>query len=216
MEKQLYTHLLWDFNGTVYDDLEACRRSVNRMLAERGLPVLSVEAYREVFDFPVKDYYARVGFDFDREPFEVLAPIWVALYGEASRESRVFEGVRETMARLRERGIRQEILSATEATMLRRQVSELGLGEAVDAVWGTETIHAAGKESLALAWREAHPRAQVLFVGDTTHDAAVAAAMGADCVLFDGGHMSRTRLQACGCPIIHAFSELLDLPGIRR
>ena len=64
MKWKQYTHVLWDFNGTVYDDMEACLRSVNEMLSERGLPVLSAEAYREVFDFPVKDYYAKIGFDF--------------------------------------------------------------------------------------------------------------------------------------------------------
>ena len=209
MTEPKYTHLLWDFNGTVFDDIEACRLSVNSMLAARGLPTLTVEDYREVFDFPVKDYYARVGFDFDREPFEVLAPIWVAEYNRRSRASAVFPGVTEVMAQVRARGIRQEILSATEAEMLGGQIRSLGLDALLDGWNGMSSIHASGKESLALAWREAHPQARVLFVGDTTHDAHVAALMGADCLLFDGGHMSRHRLEACGVGIIHAFGELL-------
>lgn len=211
MKWQQYTHVLWDFNGTVYDDIEACRRSVNRMLAQRGLPTLTLERYREVFDFPVRDYYARVGFDFSREPFEVLAPLWVAEYCRESLACGVFAGVRETMARLRCAGIRQEILSATEAEMLDGQIRALGLESELDAWWGMSTIHAAGKESLARDWRAAHPEARVLFLGDTTHDAHVAAAMGADCVLFDGGHMSRPRLLACGVPVISDFAELFDL-----
>lgn len=208
MNWQQYTHVLWDFNGTVYDDVEACRRSVNEMLSERGLPTLTLSDYREVFDFPVRDYYARVGFDFSREPFEVLAPIWVAKYNHESRTCGVFAGVRETMARLRDMGIRQEILSATESEMLGGQIRALGLQQDVDGWWGMRTIHAAGKESLALDWRAAHPDARVLFFGDTTHDAHVAAIMGADCVLFDGGHMSRRRLASCRVPIISDFSEL--------
>lgn len=208
MDLLQYTHLLWDFNGTVFDDVEACRQSVNHMLGERDLPLLSLEDYREVFDFPVSAYYARVGFNFSREPFEVLAPIWVAEYHIRSRESVVFADVREAMSRIRAMGIRQEILSATEAAMLEGQIRALGLDRDVDGWNGMETIHAAGKESLALAWRAAHPEARVLFVGDTTHDAHVAAMMGADCVLFDRGHMSRARLSACGLPIIHDFAEL--------
>ena len=210
MTKPRYTHLLWDFNGTVLDDIEACRLSVNRMLTERGLPALTPEDYREVFDFPVKDYYARIGFDFDKEPFEVLAPIWVEEYNRRSQASRVFPGVTEAMARVREMGIRQEILSATEAEMLTGQIRALGLDRLLDGWNGMSSIHAAGKESLALAWREAHPEARVLFVGDTTHDAHVASLMGADCLLFDGGHMSRRRLEACRGGLIHAFSELLE------
>ena len=94
--------------------------------------------------------------------------------------------------------------------MLEGQIRELGLDRFLDGWNGMSSIHASGKESLALAWREAHPDARVLFVGDTTHDAHVASLMGADCLLFDGGHMSRARLAACGVPIIHTFGELYD------
>ena len=76
-----YTHLMWDFNGTIFDDAEAGIKSVNKMLLERGLaPIPSKERYQEIFDFPIEDYYRSLGFDFEREPYEVLAPIWVDLY----------------------------------------------------------------------------------------------------------------------------------------
>lgn len=205
-----YTHVLWDFNGTVYDDMEACLRSVNGMLAERGLPLLTAEAYREVFDFPVKDYYARIGFDFSREPFEVLAPLWVAAYERESVESGLFPGVWDAMTRIRSMGICQEILSATEETMLAGQLRALGLDRILDGYQGMGTIHAGGKEALAQSWRRMHPDASVLFIGDTTHDAQVAKAMGADCVLFEGGHMSRRRLEACGVEIISSFDALFE------
>ena len=209
MNWQSYTHILWDFNGTVYDDIDAYLRSVNKMLEERGLATLTVQAYREVFDFPVKDYYARIGFDFSREPFEVLAPIWVEAYERESRASSVFPGVKEAMARFRALGIRQEILSATETQMLGRQLQALGLDRLLDGYFGTDTIHAGGKVDLALSWRRSHPDARVVLIGDTTHDAQVAAAMDADCLLFDGGHMSRSRLMACGVEIFSSFAELV-------
>ena len=209
MNEPKYTHLLWDFNGTVFDDFQACLDSVNAMLAERALPTLTAEDYREVFDFPVRDYYAKVGFDFTREPFEVLAPLWVAEYQRRSQASTIYPGVREVMASVRTRGICQEILSATEAEMLTGQLRELGICDLLDGWNGMSNIHAAGKDSLALAWRAEHPTARVLFVGDTTHDAHVAALMGADCVLFEGGHMSRRRLEVCGLPIISRLEDLL-------
>lgn len=209
MSENRYTHLLWDFNGTVYDDLHACLDSVNFMLAERALPTLTAEGYREIFDFPVCDYYAKAGFDFEKEPFSVLAPLWVAEYQRRSRVCTVYSGVREVMEEVHARGIRQEILSATEAGMLEGQLRSLGICHLLDGWNGINNIHAAGKEALAIAWRDAHPTARVLFVGDTTHDAHVAALMGADCVLFEGGHMSRRRLEACGLPIISHMEELL-------
>ena len=75
-----YTHIIWDFNGTVLDDVEAGIRSVNDMLAARGLPVItSVAQYRELFSFPVIDYYRRLGLDVEKEDYyTILAPLWVS------------------------------------------------------------------------------------------------------------------------------------------
>ena len=66
-----YTHVIWDFNGTVLSDMQVGIDSVNAMLAERGLPTLTgLDAYRETFDFPVEDYYRRLGFDFEKEDYK--------------------------------------------------------------------------------------------------------------------------------------------------
>ena len=53
--------VVWDFNGTLIDDLDLVIRSVNVQLGKRELPPLTLETYREVFGFPVKDYYRRIG-----------------------------------------------------------------------------------------------------------------------------------------------------------
>ena len=65
MKQNKYTHLIWDFNGTIMDDVKAGIDSVNQMLSERSLPIIpSVEAYRDIFDFPIEEYYRSLGFDF--------------------------------------------------------------------------------------------------------------------------------------------------------
>ena len=79
MEK--YTHVIWDFNGTVLDDVRACINSMNALLAARGLPLLTEERYKKVFGFPVEEYYGRLGLDLAAEDFKtVLAPEWVEQY----------------------------------------------------------------------------------------------------------------------------------------
>ena len=62
-----YSHVAWDFNGTVLDDVSIGITAVNRLLERRSLRIIeSEEAYRELFDFPVIDYYKRLGFDFEK------------------------------------------------------------------------------------------------------------------------------------------------------
>ena len=206
-----YTHLFWDFNGTVFADMQAGMDSTNDMLGERGLPLIDgLEEYRELFDFPIKEYYRRLGFDFEKEPYEVLAPLWVDIYNERSKSSTLMDGVTETISRAREAGLVQVLFSATERDMLLRQLSELGVSDCFDEVIGLDNIHAESKLHLAKKWIESHPDARILYVGDTIHDAENAKVLGADCLLFTGGHQSKRRLSACGYPLIDSIEKLIE------
>ncbi len=205
-----YTHIVWDFNGTLLDDVTAGIDAVNDMLARRGLATIrSVQHYQQLFCFPIIDYYAKLGFDFEKEDYyKVLAPEWVALYLENYKHSQLTPGAKQTLERLASLGYVQHLLSATELEMLKGQLHELELSGYFDQVWGLDNIHAGGKKDRALAWRAAHPDAVPLFVGDSLHDFEVAQAAGADCVLYCGGHQSREQLSVCGCPVIDRLDEL--------
>lgn len=206
-----YTHILWDFNGTILDDVGAGIKSVNKLLSDRGLPIIkSVEEYYDVFGFPIVEYYRRLGFDFSKEPYEVIAPQWVEQYMVNVRDSRVFEDVNIAAESFREKGLKQVILSATELDMLKEQLKDLGLDEVFDDVLGLDNIHAESKVKLAEKWREENPMAVALMIGDSVHDAEVADAIGADCVLIARGHQSRKTLEDCGCPIMNTLTELIS------
>ena len=204
-----YTHAIWDFNGTILDDVDAGILAVNRLLSARGLPVLTDrEAYYRVFHFPIRGYYEDLGFDFSVESYEALAPQWVALYLEYAAHAPLCEGVKETLEAFRERGLCQTLLSATEREMLDRQVKSLGLYTYFDGLWGRDDIHAHSKVALAIAWRHAHPDAHAFVIGDTEHDREAAETMGADCYLVAGGHQSRETLIATGAPVFDTLTEL--------
>ena len=191
-----YTHVIWDFNGTLFDDVDAGIESANRLLANHGLPKLvSREQYRSLFGFPIIDYYRRLGFDFSKTPYASLASEWVPYYLSCSANARLHNDAIATMEALRVRGIVQLVLSATEKNMLTQQIDDLGLSPYLDEILGLDDIHAYSKEEIGLRWRDRHPDACVLFVGDTDHDAQVAAAMGVDCILVASGHQSRETLE---------------------
>ena len=49
--KNFYTYCIWDFNGTILDDVELGMNSVNILLAERGIPTVPCrEEYRKKFE----------------------------------------------------------------------------------------------------------------------------------------------------------------------
>jgi phosphoglycolate phosphatase len=133
----------------------------------------------------------------------------VAKYLAGEGDCGTMPGVRETIAAIRTRGLEQIVLSASNLTQLRGQLERLGLLGEFREVIGLDNIHARSKKAQALEWMAAHPTAVPLFVGDTEHDAQVADAVGADCVLYTGGHQSERKLMACGKPIISDIRELL-------
>ena len=202
---------MWDFNGTIFDDVGAGIDAVNKMLSERGLNVIeSRERYKEIFDFPIEEYYRGLGFDFDKEPYEYLAPIWVDLYNRNAEHAELCRGVKETMESVREMGVEQSVLSACELGMLNRYLKKLGVDVYLSEVMGLDNIHARSKLALAYEWIEKNKDARVLMIGDTTHDYETARALGADCVLYAGGHQCREKLEKCSCPVINEIEEIIN------
>ena len=194
-----YTYCIWDFNGTIFDDIGASIKAVNTLLAERGLPTLeSKERYHEVFDFPIIDYYRRIGFDFDKEPYEVVAPLWVELYLENSKSSGLFEDVIPTLDFFESQGVKQSVLSASELKMLTGQRKDLGIYDRFEEIMGIDNIYAESKLALASAWKERHAGERVMFIGDTTHDYETAKLLGADCYLVSAGHQPEYKLRTAG------------------
>ena len=93
--------------------------------------------------------------------------------------------------------------------MLRRQIEELGLSGTFDDILGLDNIHASSKVSLAVEWKSENPKALPLIIGDTVHDAEVADAIGADCVLVARGLQSAETLGVCGCRVYNKLEEIL-------
>ncbi len=191
-----YTHLIWDFNGTILDDVAYDVDITNRLLQHYGLPLLSgKDAYRAVFGFPVIDYYARLGFDFSKISFSVLADEWMNDYNSQKEEAPVYEGIVEVLRAVKDSGIPQILLSATKREMLLEQLRFLGIADLFDEILGADTHHAYGKADLAREWKRRNPDALPLMVGDTDHDAESASAMGGDILLLTCGHQARATLE---------------------
>lgn len=72
MEQNTYANIIWDWNGTLLNDIQLCVNIVNKLLSNHNIVQLDVESYKNVFGFPIRDYYRRIGVDFTKESFESL------------------------------------------------------------------------------------------------------------------------------------------------
>lgn len=204
-----YTHIIWDFNGTILDDIQIGIDSINCLLRRRGLPTVeSTEHYRSLFGFPIIDYYKRLGFDFDKESYDDVAVEWVEQYNSRRDKAYVHSDVMRLLEKFKNENVKQIIISATERNMLAEQISELGLTSYFDEILGIDDIKANGKTHVAIEWRDAHPYAHPLFIGDTDHDMDTAYAMRVECALVACGHQSYDYLRSLGSSAYRDMNEL--------
>ena len=100
--------VVWDWNGTLLNDVEVAFSAMNQMLSRRGLPRLeSLSAYREIFTFPVRDYYVAAGLDLERESFSELAVEWTQLYNRFYPSCGLFPKAAEILKAVQGMGLRQ-------------------------------------------------------------------------------------------------------------
>ena len=205
-------HIIWDWNGTLLDDVQPCVDAINQMLAARQLPMLNRDHYRNIFDFPVISYYERLGFDIEAEDWDAIANEFHRYYGEYSTKSGLRDGAEETLNRISELDIPMSILSASEITLLERMLKERGIRDFFNHVVALSNRHASSKleQGKQLLKTLALPPEELLLIGDTNHDHDVATELGIQCILLTGGHQSEHRLTAE--TIIETPLELLALP----
>lgn len=217
MQTPSYRHIIWDWNGTLIDDLDYCIGIMNVILQRRGLPGLDRVRYHAVFDFPVRDYYARLGFDPARDSFESLSVEFISAYDAHRLECPLQPDARRTLAAIQAAGLTQSILSAYRHETLLDVVGHFGLIPHFIHLAGLDNIYAHSKAELGRAQlaKLALPRREILLIGDTVHDLEVARELGVDCVLVAAGHHPAEKLRRHHPRVLDSLTELPTVPGLR-
>ncbi len=188
--------IIWDWNGTLLNDVHMCVNVMNILLDKYKLPPLSCEKYKQVFDFPVKDYYLRLGFDFQKYPFKKIGLEFMDEYFEELPDCPLFPETFSTLEEFKSMNINQMVLSAMENEALEKSITEKGIRTYFSKIQGIDNHLANGKIELAkgLLKSSGYSATETLFIGDTIHDLHVAQSVGSSCVLIARGHFSIERL----------------------
>ena len=206
-----WTYVLWDWNGTLLDDVHAALDVNNEIFPRFGLsPLGEVADYHRVFRFPVREYYRDLGVTDDI--FPDVANAWSQGYMEKSKACHLQKYAPEALEAFRQAGLHQVILSASKEQHLHEQIARFPIGGYFDAALGLSHIYATSKVQLAKDFLQAHgvdPK-QAIFLGDTLHDAEVSRAIGCDCLLILGGHQAKSTLLEAGVPVLNDLREAKD------
>ena len=205
-----FQSVIWDWNGTLLNDVDLAVGVINQLLDDRNLAQITFERYLEVFTFPVRDYYEKIGFDFISEPFEVPANQFITRYNSVVEACTLHDDVIPLLSHLQHQGCRQFILSAMEQMQLEKTVQSCGITLFFEELCGLNNHFASSKIEIGKLLIESKGLIpdQTLLIGDTIHDYEVAKAIGCSCLLIANGHQSRQRLAGTGAKVLESLNEI--------
>ncbi|NUK36912.1 HAD family hydrolase [Streptomyces lunaelactis] len=208
------THLVWDWNGTLLDDINAVIGATNAAFEEIGLEPITLERYRELYCVPIPRFYERLmgRLPSDAE-WEVMDEAFHRHYSEHRIGCGLTEGVEELLREWRLAGRSQSLLSMFGHEQLVPVVRGYGIESHFIRVdgrtgpsGGTKALHM--ERHLAALVGVAPDRTVV--IGDAVDDAVAAAHVGARAVLYTGGSHSRASLEAVGVPVVDSLAEAVE------
>lgn len=207
--KEVKTIIL-DFNGTILDDLDLCFNILNKMLNMYNHPSITKEKYLDIFTFPVINYYKKAGFNFDKEPFDELAPIFMDLYQPNSLKCSLHKGIVEMIKKWRSEGKKIILLSASKRNLMIEQLVSFNIENLFDEILGTGTINAVGKVDLAREYLNSNhvDKNSTIMIGDTLHDDEVANVLGVTSFLIAKGHQSKKRLMTSNAYVLDDIRDI--------
>ncbi|MES3037341.1 MAG: HAD family hydrolase [Bdellovibrionota bacterium] len=191
-------HIIWDWNGTLLDDVDHAIQSMNHLLDDHGLPKLEKDRYRQVFEFPVQNYYRSLGFDFKKESFENLCHRFVAKFMEGFKLLPLVPAMQSILFEFYHLGKTQSVLSASSQHDLEEMIEHFDLGSIFAHVYGVDNKYGSSKieRGIQLLEESGISKSDTVIIGDTLHDLEVGEALGIDVVLLAHGHQCGQKLRA--------------------
>lgn len=205
-----YQCIIWDWNGTLADDVGASLSATNDILKKRNQPPITLEQYYAYMDTPISRFYSHL-FDLSQVSMSEIGQEFSEYYPKYF--CRLHTGVQPLLHHLQSIGIRQVILSSSHRDPIEENTMRFGIRQFFDEIIAADDLLAVGKIDRAKQWisqQQISPENMVM-IGDTLHDYDVAQAMGTDCILCAIGHQSEQDLRTAGAPIVKSFSQLEPL-----
>jgi len=211
MGMQGSSHIVWDWNGTLFHDNDAIIGATNAAFAELGLTPITMEEYRALYCVPVPKFYERLlgRLPTDAE-WEVMDVTFHRYYAEHRVVCGLTEGAADLLAEWRTAGRSQSILSMYGHDELVPLVREFGIEPhfiRVDGRTGPSGGSKAEHMVRHLGALAGVDPARTVVIGDAADDAVAALYVGARAVLYTGGSHSRASLEVVGVPVVDSLAE---------
>ena len=198
-------NVVFDWSGTLADDLPAVLVAVNGVFEDHGLPQWTKEEFLRRFRLPFTEFYEEV---MPQIPLAQVALSYLRHF-PAGQPVPALPHAEELLGELRGAGVRMVVLSSAPEVHVVEQAKQLGWMEFF------EQFHCGVVDKVAhlpklLQALDMEP-GQTVMVGDMRHDVAAGKAAGAVAAAVCGGYESAELLRTAEPDVM-----LADLSALRR
>ena len=220
MREAVIRHVVWDWNGTLFDDQDLVTRATNASLTAVGGRLLEPEIYRDLYRRPLQEFYfAMVGHEYSDREWAVIDTAFAGTYAAGLSTCALTADALSALDAWSP--FTQSLLSMYDHDKLIPLAESLGLSGRLVRIDGRPPTPDYGPKAKYLnahltRLQELDPRLEpghVALVGDCVDDAVAALEIGATAVLYTGGSSSRANLEAAGLgvPVVDSLTEAVAL-----
>lgn len=197
MAEKRYKVLVFDWDGTLVDSTALIAQAILRAASDIGTPVPDPAQASHVIGLGLAQALARVVPDLPPERFPEFAARYRTHYGAQEQHVRLFDGALGLLDSLRQRHVRMAIATGKTRSGLARALKSAGLEEHFSSIRCADQTqpkpHPAMLQELAQEL-DVDP-AEMLMIGDTTHDLEMAGSAGVAAVGVAYGAHPRADLE---------------------
>ena len=208
-------HVIWDWNGTLLDDVEICYQHNRETILSLGGKPVSKQQFLDEFDLPIREFYEQIGYKLSDQEFEIIANQFQDNYAEQEPEVDLHDFALEILKALQKASIGQSILSAHKDRHLKESLNRREIRQHFEYVFGDPGLGGSckidnGKELINLLGVH---KENLVYIGDMTHDRRVAETLGIQSILIANGLQSKRRLIQTKGPVLDSLLEVLNVVG---
>jgi phosphoglycolate phosphatase-like HAD superfamily hydrolase len=214
MTSSRHPHLVWDWNSTLFHDMDAIIAATNASFAVLGLPPITLERYRELYCVPVPRFYEKItGRVPDPAEWVLLDEAFQRCYATHSAWCELTAEADVLLDTWQRDGGTQSLLSLTAHEDLMPFVRRFGIEQRFVRVDGRIGPAGGGKAEHLVRHLDAlrADPARVVLIGDAADDALAALEVGARAVLYAGGSHGRESLEPVGVPVVDSLADAVAL-----
>ncbi len=211
--------VVFDWNGVLIADAQACTEIVSLVLQKYGRPAIDLKTYQNVYEVPIKNMYRKLGFtgaEIAREGMHIQ-DIFHEHYEPRIAHVRTRTGARRLLKWLSEENIECVIFSNHTIDGVRHQLERLKIGSYFSHVLANDKYQAMNGQTKGdrlknfLADRPLK-KEEALIIGDSAEEVVIGKRLGLATVAITGGYSSAARLkEAKPDYLIHNLIDMIDI-----